>query len=71
MKSKKTLSFWMTFLSLESITFFKIDVEGYEFQVLKDATKILQKYNYIYLKCILKFFERNDGSEAEICRVFR
>ena len=51
----------------DDVHFLKIDVEGYEFEVLKGAKNILKKTKYIYFECNTKLLKMNNTSEREIC----
>jgi len=51
----------------DDVHFLKIDVEGYEFEVLKGAENILKKTKYLYFECNPKLLKINNTNEKEIC----
>lgn len=51
------------------IALLKIDVEGYEYQVLKGAQRILMQSKTVYLECIPEILSKNNSSEISICEL--
>lgn len=51
----------------QHVRLLKIDVEGYEYQVLLGARETCSNADMIYLECIPSMLERNGGSEEKIC----
>lgn len=51
----------------QPISLLKIDVEGFEYQVLQGASRVLEQTDFIYLECIPEMLSLNGGSEEMIC----
>ena len=54
-------------IARKKINLLKIDVEGYEYQVLQGAKETCKNSDIIYLECIQSMLEPNGGSEEKIC----
>lgn len=53
----------------QKIALLKIDVEGYEYQVLQGARETCRMSSIVYLECISKMLEANGASETMICNL--
>lgn len=53
----------------EAIALIKIDVEGYEYQVLQGAAETCQRASLIYLECIPSLLAKNNTREEDICNL--
>ena len=51
----------------KAVRLLKIDVEGFEYQVLLGAKETCKNTDIIYLECIPAMLEPNGGSERKIC----
>ncbi len=65
-----TLDHFLTITNLEKIDFIKIDVEGYEYNVLLGAEASISKYRpVLFIECVDDFL-RDQGASAEMLTSF-
>lgn len=51
----------------EKINFLKIDVEGFEYEVLKGAKNSLKEIEFVYFECNRDLLDKHNSSEKMIC----
>lgn len=54
-------------ITKEKINFLKIDVEGFEYEVLKGAKNSLKEIEFVYLECNRDLLNKHNSSEKMVC----
>lgn len=55
----------------EKVNFLKIDVEGFEYEVLKGAKKTLKEIEFVYFECNRDLLIKHKSSEKIICEFLK
>ena len=58
-------------VNLANIHLLKIDVEGYEYEVLKGAKNIAMKSKIIYLECVPELLEKHNAREEQLISLLK